>query len=119
MQFKEVHSDERRTIYANNVLLNGKEISIIELHKGKAIGGCKHKNDEWCMLLSGKANIWRGKFQEPMEENIVYPLPKGIPHAFIGDKDCIILEWGITTKEKQDSEKEEWMVKSINEINGN
>ena len=45
MEFKEVHSDERRTIFANSELLEGNEFSFIKLNKRKAIGGCMHKHN--------------------------------------------------------------------------
>jgi len=117
MKFSKVSSDDRRTIFANDELLDDKaEISIIELKKGKAIGGCMHKKIEYYAILSGCVVISKGV------ENTVGIAPDSgmfepnTPHAFFAEDDAVIMEWGIPFDEKG-NEKDEEMLKKINDYN--
>lgn len=48
LKINKVHEDERRSINViPNLLSEGREFSIINLKKGKAIGGCFHKEKEF------------------------------------------------------------------------
>ena len=118
MDFKKVHSDDRRTIYADSELLGGKEISFIKLNKGKSIGGCMHANEEYCLLLEGDAEIFLGNHGIPMQRHKIYYLPSGLPHGFVGTTDCLITEYGISSLEKEGNTKDEELSKIIAEING-
>lgn len=117
IEFKEVHSDERRTIFVNNTLLKDKEISIIKLKKGKAIGGCLHNKDEYYCILSGCVMVMNG-----VENIISMDGDSGIfrentPHAFIAEEDSIIIEWGISPEDKKNNPKDEEMLNRIKEFN--
>jgi mannose-6-phosphate isomerase-like protein (cupin superfamily) len=115
--FVNVSDDERRSIYANTEILSGKEVSIIKLNKGKAIGGCLHNKDEYWCILSGEVIVSIGL------ENIVCMSPdsgtfySGTPHAFYAMVDSIIMEWGISTEDKKDSPKDEDMLNRVKELN--
>jgi quercetin dioxygenase-like cupin family protein len=113
MEFKEVHSDKRRTIYADTSLLDGKEVSIIKLKKGKAIGGCMHSEDEYWAILSGCVLVSNG-----VENTIAMSPDSGTfyantPHAFYAEEDSIIMEWGISPEDKLNIPKDEGMLKNI------
>lgn len=117
MEFKSVSKDERREIFANTELLSGKEVSIIKLNKGKAIGGCIHNKDEYYCILSGVVLVMNG-----IENTVAMPGDAGIfsalnPHAFVAEEDSIIMEWGISPEEKKDNKKDEEMLKRIKEFN--
>jgi hypothetical protein len=118
MEFKEVHSDERRKIFANSELLNGKEISIIKLNKLKAIGGCIHNKLEYFAVISGCVLVCKGKeLPEVMLPGESGEFEKGTPHAFIADEDSIIMEWGITEEDKKKSKKDKFLLNVVNEMN--
>jgi uncharacterized cupin superfamily protein len=117
MEFKEVSKDSRRSIYGNTDLLNGKEISIIQLKKGKAIGGCRHNQDEYYSIISGCVIVSKDV------ENII-SLPgdggtfySGVAHAFYATEDSIIMEWGISPEDKQNNPKEPIMLNRVKELN--
>lgn len=117
MEFKEVHSDERRTILANTDLLKGKEISIIKLKKGKAIGGCIHSVDEYYAVISGCVIVTK-QFENtvgmPGDAGTFYA---GTPHAFFAEEDSIIMEWGVTPEEKQKDLKDNELLNKVKEFN--
>jgi len=115
--FEKVHSDDRRTIYANSTLLNGKEISIIHLKKGKAIGGCMHEHDENYAVLSGKVDILCGQDTYLDVEKDMGVFPAFSRHAFLAKEDSIIMEWGITPEEKNNSKKDEALLNLIKKVN--
>lgn len=116
-KFEEVSKDARRSIYANETLLNGKEVSIIKLKRGKAIGGCMHDKDEYFVVLSGCVLVSNGI------ENTVCMAPDagtfkaGTPHAFYGTDDSIIMEWGISPEDKKNSPKDDEMEAKVKEFN--
>lgn len=110
MEFKEVSSDKRRTIWANNKLLeNNKEISIIKLNPGQIIGGCIHQNVEFICVLEGKMDLLLGNeakwetLYPGKASKVIYPFTA---HTFYTKKGCIVMEWGITAEEKKDQNKD-------------
>lgn len=117
-----VSQDSRRDIYSNASLLeSGGEISIIKLHKGKAIGGCWHTNDEHFV-------VWRGRMEVIMrgpegETRRTYAagesgtFPKGVAHAMIAHEDCLASEWGITPAEKCLDQKDAVLRAEVDRIN--
>jgi len=117
INFERVSEDVRRTILANSSLLSGKEVSIIQLKRGKAIGGCLHNQDEYFVVLDGCVLVSNGT------ENTVCMAPdsgifySGTPHAFYGTDDSIIIEWGISEEDKKDSKKDEEMELKVKEFN--
>jgi len=117
--FKLVHSDERRDIYSNIDLLNGKEVSIIKLKAGKAIGGCVHLKDEGFAILKGEGFIeWGEEKSKYTNDNLMTGnILKWTPHAFYAEEDSIIIEWGITPEEKKNSPKDEELLNSVKEYN--
>lgn len=113
--FEKVHSDERRTIYANNELLNGKEISLIKLNPGKAIGGCVHKkDDERFVILKGKVQIWDGSIKYYGMQGT---FEKNTPHAFYNNSNevALIMEFGTSPDDK--NTHDEYMRKEVNMLN--
>jgi mannose-6-phosphate isomerase-like protein (cupin superfamily) len=117
MEFKEVSNDERRTIYGNTDLLNGKEISIIQLKKGKAIGGCMHHDNEYWAVVSGEVIVSTGP-----ENKVAFPgdagiFPADVPHAFYALQESIIMEWGLEKSIKENSPKDKEMLNRVNELN--
>jgi len=117
LPFYQEHSDERRTIYANTELLNGKEISIIKLNKGKAIGGCIHPKDEYWVVLSGCVLVSTGVVNTIARSPDSGTFYANTPHAFYAEDDSIIMEWGISPEDKLNSPKDEEMLKRIKELN--
>ena len=117
MEFKEVHSDERRTIYADISLLDGKEISIIKLNKGKAIGGCMHSKDEYWAVLSGCVLVSTGVVNTIAMSPDSGTFYANTPHAFYAEDDSIIMEWGISPEDKLNSPKDEEMLNRVRELN--
>lgn len=115
--FSIVSSDDRRTIFSNDNFLNKDEISIIRLSKGKAIGGCIHNKDEYFVIISGCVLVSNGV------ENTVCMAPDsgifraGVPHAFYGTEDSIIMEWGISAQDKENSKKDKIMELKVKEFN--
>ena len=120
MEFKKVSEDDRRTIYANDKLLeSNKEVSIIHLKKGKAIGGCVHSSDENMFILKGSVFCSFGDGWELYEEGYGRVIESGTVHAFMAPlDDCIIIESGITKAEKDESVKIAHMLDEVNKING-
>lgn len=116
--FDEVHSDERRTIYGNVDLLDGREVSIIELKKGKAIGGCLHHRNEYYCVLRGDVLVLTGSESEVKLDGEGGMFPKEVPHGFIALEDSLIMEWGISPEEKKDNPKDEKMLEQIKGLKG-
>ena len=119
MEFKEVHSDDRRTIYANTELLNGPEISIIKLNKNNAIGGCIHNVDEYWAVLDGSVEVHiknKPVFVATQGDSGIFR--KREAHMFYAYRDSIVMEYGLTVKEKEKSTKDEEMLKEVNALNG-
>lgn len=117
MEFKEVSSDERRTILADTSLLDGKEISIIQLKKGKAVGGCIHKNDEYYCVISGCVVITKDVENTIGMAGDAGTFYTGVAHAFFAEEDSIIMEWGLTPEEKKDDIKDPNLLKLVKELN--
>ncbi len=117
IEFKEVHKDERRSIFANIDLLNGKEISIIKLNKGKAIGGCIHNKDEYYAIIDGRVLISNGNENTIGLAGDGGTFYSGTPHAFYAEEDSIIMEWGINPEEKQKDLKDKEMLNKVKEFN--
>ena len=117
MEFKNVSEDERRTIYANNKLLNGKEISVITLHRGKACGGCIHSKDEYYCILKGLVTVMKGDkvFVEKVPSSGTFT--KGTPHGFYALEESIIIEFGISPDEKKRNIKNKEMLEKIDKLN--
>jgi hypothetical protein len=121
IRFAQVTTDARRTIYVNSELLGGPEISIIRLHKGKAIGGCWHAQNEHFVVWSGLIEViirngtaeMRGLYGPGMGGTF----PKGHSHAMIAMEDSIVSEWGITPAEKQCDQKDADLRRMVDEIN--
>lgn len=117
MEFNEVHSDKRRTIFSNSELLNGKEYTFIKLNRGKAIGGCMHENDEYYSIISGLVRVKIGDvqyFASAGKGGVIYA---NEPHMFEALEDSIICEWGISAENKQDQRKDSEMLREVNNIN--
>lgn len=119
MEFKEVHSDERRTIHVLNGLLDDKkEFSIITLNPGKAIGGCYHKHDEKFIIIKGEVLIFVGEERIMCNEGYSGTFWAGKAHAFYSKNGATIIEYGITEEEKINSPKDKKMLEEVNRING-
>ena len=115
--FEDIHSDDRREILANTTLLDGKEISIIKLKKGKAVGGCMHEKEEYFAVIDGCVLISNGVVNTvglPGDAGTFYP---NTPHAFYAEEDSVIMEWGISPEEKKKDLKDKEMLNKVKEYN--
>jgi len=118
MEFEVVSRDERRTIFVNNTLLKDKEISIIKLNKGKAIGGCLHNNREYYVILSGTVEVHKKNKPIVLElEGCAGTFNPKEAHMFVAYEDSLIMEYGLTTEEKLKDKKDEEMRKEMENIN--
>ena len=100
--FIHVHSDARRSIFANDELLKDKkEISFIKLNKGKAIGGCIHDKNEYMCVIDGEVLVLLGDKRFMMGRGHSICIPANTPHTFMSAEEALIMEWGITAEEKQ------------------
>ena len=119
--FKEVHSDNRRCIHSNADLLNGAEISLIRLYKGKAIGGCWHTKDEHFVVWKGTMTVvvrnGNEESRRVYREGMSGTFPKGHSHAMIAHEDCLASEWGITSEEKCLDQKDPVLRAEVDAIN--
>ncbi len=123
MKLTKVHKDHRRKISVILGMMEGdKEFSIIELNKGKAIGGCYHSQEEGYLILKGEVLVL-GVF---LDKKLTYKKVKvphhGIflsneAHGFLAKEDSIIVEYGITTEDKLDSGKDPFLTKYVNKHN--
>jgi mannose-6-phosphate isomerase-like protein (cupin superfamily) len=123
IEFNLVSKDARREIYSNaDLLSNGSEISIIKLHKGRAIGGCWHTNDEHFVVWQGRMEVimrWpEGETRRFYSAGEGGTFPKGISHAMIAYEDCLASEWGITPAEKCMDQKDPALRAEVDAING-
>ena len=83
MELNKVHEDERRAISVIDGLLeDNKEFSIIQLHKGKAIGGCKHKRKEYFCVVKGTVFAKLGDIEMIIPEGNGGEIEKNKPHMF-------------------------------------
>jgi len=119
MEFKKVHSDSRRTIYANDKLLDGKEYTFIKINKGKAIGGCRHSVKENWSIISGRVIVYIGDYSFMTHAPNCGTFEPGEPHAFEALEDSIICEWGVSAEEKQKDIKDKKLLEIVNKINEN
>lgn len=118
MEFNSVSADERREILANTELLpEGKEVSIIKLKKGKAIGSCMHSSDEYWAVLDGCVLVSNGVVNTIALSPDSGTFYANTPHSFYAETDSIIMEWGISQQEKMNSPKDEDMLNRIKELN--
>lgn len=116
--FRDVNSDDRRRVFVNNGLLKDKEISIIELKKGKAIGGCLHNNREYYVILAGTVEVHKKNKPIVLEiEGCTGTFNPKEAHMFRAYEDSIIMEYGLTTEEKLKDKKDEEMRKEMENIN--
>ena len=114
MKIDKVHSDDRRDIYSVD-LLEDSEFTFIKIKKGKAIGGCIHKHDEYFTVIKGLAVGFLGQRQKVYTTGESGFIPKGWPHAFWCKTESIICEWGVPASEKFEYNYE--MREMVNEIN--
>lgn len=120
VEFKKIHEDKRGAIYAIMGLLeNDKEFAFLEVKKDYARGGCFHSKDEHLAVIKGKIKLILGKEEKIISQGESTLIPAKTPHAFIGLKDSIVAEWGITTQEKQSDIKNPELRAKVDEINRN
>lgn len=118
LEINKVHEDARRSIHIiKDLLPGGKEFSIININKGKAIGGCYHTQDEHWVVIQGLVEIWTGDKKIIANTGDSGLFPANTPHAFVALMDSIISEWGITTEEKERDVKDAEMRKHLDLIN--
>lgn len=118
MELIKVSDDERRTIYAvNNMLLNDAEFTFIHLNKGYAIGGCVHSKKEYYVVVKGIVFVKTNEAEFILSAGEGGIFEAGEPHAFFGMNNCIISEWGISAKEKENDKKDNKMIKFVDAVN--
>lgn len=118
MKLKKEHSDDRRTIYLVSGLLKNKEFTFIKLNKGKAIGSCIHPVEEGYFVVSGLVYSTIGYIKKKEMIGDGGLIPKDTPHMFEAIEDSIVCEFGVSTKEKMNSGKDEKMREKVDKING-
>lgn len=119
LKISKVHEDERRSINViPNLLSEGREFSIINLKKGKAIGGCFHKEKEFFTIVKGKVLTIVGDTELIAYPGISRMIPANMPHLFqaIGE-DAIVIEWGIKTEDKITDKKDPKLKELVDKIN--
>lgn len=117
MEFKEVSVDERRSIFVNDKILeDDKEVSIIKLKKGKAIGGCIHSEEENFYIIKGNVMVKGCQFDGVYTQGEAGIFPPDAPHMIYAREDSIVLEMGIKAKDKKKKDKE--MKKEVDKLNG-
>lgn len=119
LYFELVSSDDRRKVFANTELLDGKEISIIKLEPGKAIGGCIHEDFENYLIIKGIVEVWIGKDKMWHQDGDSGIFPEGVPHAFVNKskETAIIMEYGTSPEDKKAHDPR--MREEVNKINKN
>lgn len=118
MELKKIHEDERRSIHlVSGLLPEEREFTFIDLHKGKAIGGCYHTEDEYYAIIKGKVKVIIGEEEKEAVAGDSGTFPKGVSHGFIAIEDSIVSEWGIKTSEKECDVKDIAMRERLDEIN--
>lgn len=117
MKISEVHKDDRRTIsLLSGLIEEDKEFTIIHLNKGKAIGGCVHKEREFMCVIDGSVFVTIGQVQEFLISGDGRCICAKKPHMFVAQEDSIIIEWGVSPEDKGKYNKE--MRDEVNKING-
>lgn len=119
LKINKVSEDERRTINViSNLLEDGREFSIIQLKKGKAIGGCFHKEKEFFLVLKGRVFTKIGDSEQINSVGYCNAIVAGMPHLFqaIGE-DAIVVEWGIKTVDKLTDKKDIKLKELVDKIN--
>lgn len=109
MELVNIHSDKRG--YIN--LLKGAELSSLEevtifkTKKGKARGGCIHRQScEYVVVIEG--TIKYSLFYLDVEYNYTLSkgdnlfIPSSTPHYFVSLTDSVVLEWGAREEEKKE-----------------
>lgn len=119
MELKHVHSDKRRDISVVSGLLDGtREFSFINLHAGRAIGGCMHDEDECFMIVSGVVDVVNGEERKTYRPGDGGVFKAGQPHAFYASvDDAIVCEWGITEDAKKNTTYDPRLRQLVADIN--
>ena len=119
LNIKKEHEDNRRTIYLlEGVYKDGKECTILEIKKGKALGGCIHNETyEYFYVLKGKLQVTGTIGDGAYSTGSCGAFNKGVPHMVVALEDTIMIEHGIKPSDK--NLKDEQMRKEVDRINEN
>ena len=113
---KRIHSDSRRSIdLIEDILKDDREVTLIRLKAGKAIGACVHQDREYMCLISGEIFCTIGCVREFLITGDARTIPPKKPHMFVAKTDSIIMEWGCKFSDK--GKHDEKMRKEVDEIN--
>jgi mannose-6-phosphate isomerase-like protein (cupin superfamily) len=119
LELNKIHEDDRGEIYLiEGDLKEHEEITIFTCRKGKARGGCIHKeSDEFCTVFEGAIAYYVKDMRNPITllKGDCIKIPKNTPHYFLALKDCIVAEWGAKPEEKKEKHLE--TRKIVDEIN--
>lgn len=135
LDLQNVHEDSRGAIYLVDGLLEGKEFTFLEIKKGYARGGCYHTVDENWVVIKGCVEVITMNIDEKHDSD-GQPVLHGrsatagesglfkarTAHAFIAHDDSIIAEFGVSTLEKLENKKYDFLfekVKFVNDRNNN
>jgi len=117
-KLKKIHEDERGGIYLiENMLEDGKEFTFLELKEGYARGGCIHSKEENLVVVKGSIKFICGNEKRLLVKGESAVIPAFKPHAFIGMSDSIVVEWGITSAEKNMDKKDLKLREIVDSIN--
>ncbi|MBM3291803.1 hypothetical protein FJY84_03910 [Candidatus Bathyarchaeota archaeon] len=77
--------------------IEGKFHSLLETKKGSYRGNHSHPNEQYTIILSGKAKYLfsiNGKiFEKELEKGKIFKMDAKIPHIMIPENDIITFEW--------------------------
>jgi len=118
LELQKINEDKRGAIYLVKDLLSyGKEFTFLQMRKGCARGGCLHKNQEFFVVIKGKIKFICGDQERIVEAGSSGEIPPNTSHAFVALEDSIVSEWGITTEEKQQDQKDPNLRRIVDQIN--
>ena len=117
MKLKVVSEDERGKItIVDGMLPDNKEFTILTIKKGKARGGCIHKDHhEYFTVIKGRMNVYIGNGQELYCQGMSGSIGKSEAHAFVAIDDTVVIEWGVPKSDKDNYDPE--MRAMVNKIN--
>ena len=116
MIVKRVHEDFRRSIdLIEEFFDDNREFTIINLKKGKAIGGCIHSIIEYMVVVEGEVFVTIGNVKEFLIDGDSRTIPPETPHMFHAKIDSKIIEFGVPASDK--TRKDKKMLKEVIKIN--
>lgn len=104
MKLKEIYEDKRGTINILTGFRKLEEVAIFQTLENYARGGCIHYlNDEYIVVIEGTiAVVLNDDEAKMLSSGDSMLIRKATPHYFLAMTDCVVMEWGATSAEKED-----------------